>query len=67
MCAYYPMSKVEVSGFTAKHYEGLMDLIILSRYLSLMQKAVRLIVIKSDNRIIDLAACTGRNACLIWR
>ena len=67
MCAYYPMSEIEVSGFTAKDYEGLVDLITLGRYSSLIQKTVRLVRIKSDNRIIDLVTATGRNAGLIWR
>ncbi len=54
MCAYYPTSKVELSGFTAKHYDSLMDIATLGRYSSLMKKAVQLMEIKSDNRIIDL-------------
>ncbi len=67
MCAYYPTSKVELSGFTAKHYDRLMDIVTLGRYSSLMQKAVRLMEIKSDNRIIDLGTGTGKNACLMMR
>ena len=67
MCAYYPTSKVELSGFTAKHYDSLMDIATLGRYSSLMKKAVQLMEIKSDNRIIDLGAGTGKNACLMMR
>jgi hypothetical protein len=26
MCAYYPESKVEISGFTAKYYDKLMNI-----------------------------------------
>ena len=65
MCAYYPTSKVELSRFTAKHYDLLMDITTLGRYSSLMQKAVRLMGIKSGNRVIDLGTGTGRNACLM--
>jgi len=67
MCAYYPTSKVEVSGFTAKHYDGLMNIITLGRYSSLMQKAIRLMEIKPTDKILDLGAGTGRNACLMMR
>ena len=67
MCAYYPTSKVELSRFTAKHYDLLMDIATLGRYSSLMQKAVRLMGIKSGNRVIDLGTGTGRNACLMTR
>ena len=67
MCAYYPTSKVELSGFTAKHYDRLMDIATLGRYYSLMKKAVQLMEIKPDNRIIDLGTGTGKNACLMMR
>ncbi|GAI46335.1 unnamed protein product, partial [marine sediment metagenome] len=50
MCAYYPKSKVEVSGFTAKYYDILMDIITFGSYSSLMQKAIRLTGIKSNDR-----------------
>ena len=67
MCAYYPTSKVELSRFTAKHYDLLMDIATLGMYSSLMRKAVRLMGIKSDNKVIDLGTGTGRNACLMTR
>ena len=67
MCAYYPTSKVELSRFTAKHYDGLMDIATFGRYSSLMKKAVGLMEIKSDDRIIDLGTGTGKNACLMMR
>jgi len=67
MCAYYKRSKVEINGFTAKYYDILMDIITFGIYSSLMQKAVRLMGIKSEDRIIDLGAGTGRNACLMMK
>jgi ubiquinone/menaquinone biosynthesis C-methylase UbiE len=67
MCAYYPESKVEINGFTAKYYDILMDIITFGAYPSLMQKAIRLMGIKSNDRIIDLGAGTGRNACLMMK
>jgi len=65
MCAYYPESKVEISRLTTKYYDILMDIIAFGAYSSFIQKAIRLINIKSNDRIIDLEAGTGRNACLI--
>ena len=67
MCAYYPTSKVEVSGFIAKHYDKLMDIITLDRYSSFIRKALRLMGIQSADKILDLGAGTGRNACLMMR
>ena len=65
MCAYYPESKVEISKLTAKYYDILMDIFTLGAYSSFIQKAIRLMNIKSNDRIIDLGAGTGRNACLM--
>ena len=65
MCAYYPESKVEISKSTAKYYDKLMDIITFGGYSFFIKKAIRLINIKSNDRIIDLGAGTGRNACLM--
>jgi len=65
MCAYYPKSKVEISKFTAKYYDTLMDIITFGGYSLFIQKAIQLMSIKSNDRIIDLGAGTGRNACLM--
>jgi len=65
MCAYYPESKVEISKLTAKYYDKLMDIFTLGAYSSFIQKAIQLMSIKSNDRIIDLGAGTGRNAYLM--
>ena len=67
MCAYYPESKVEVSGFIARHYDMLMDVISLGRYSSMIRKAIQLMDIRPADRILDLGAGTGRNAYLMTR
>ena len=65
MCAYYPESKVEINRFTAKYYDIILDFVTFGVYSSLIQKAIWLMRIKSNDRIIDLGAGTGRNACLM--
>ena len=65
MCAYYPESKVEISGFTARNYDVLLDFVTFGVYSSLIKKVIRLMSIQSNDRIIDLGAGTGRNACLM--
>ncbi|OYD14915.1 hypothetical protein CH333_06985 [candidate division WOR-3 bacterium JGI_Cruoil_03_44_89] len=67
MCAYYPESKVEVSGFMAKHYDLLLDMTTFGRYSSMIHKAIRLMEIRPADKILDLGAGTGRNACLMAR
>ena len=65
MCSYYPESKVEISKLTVKYYNILMDIVTFGGYFLFIQKAIRLMSIKSNDRIIDLWAGTGRNACLM--
>jgi len=67
MCAYYPESKVEVSGFIARYYDMLMDVISLGSYSSMIRKAIQLMDIRPSDRILDLGAGTGRNACLMMK
>ena len=65
MCAYYPQSKVELKGFTAVHYDTIMDMTTFGGYASFIEKSVELIGIRPEDRILDLGAGTGRNACLM--
>ena len=67
MCVYYPESKVEINGFNARHYDKLMDMITLGRYSYMIRNATRLMQIRPADRILDLGAGTGRNACLMRR
>jgi ubiquinone/menaquinone biosynthesis C-methylase UbiE len=65
MGSYYPESKVETNGFTAEHYDTLLDLATFGRYSSFIKKAIRSMEIEPNDRILDLGAGTGRNACLM--
>ena len=64
---YYPESKVEVSGFAARHYDMLLDTMTLGIYPFFLRKVIRLMKIKPDDKILDLGAGTGRNDCLMMK
>ncbi len=64
---YYPKSKVEIKGFAARHYDVLMDIITLGRYSFFIEEAIKLMKIGPLDRILDLGAGTGRNACLMMK
>ncbi len=65
MSKFYPESKVEISGFFAKYYDYLLNIVTLGKYSSLIKKIVLLMKIKPGHRIIDFGTGTGRNACLM--
>ncbi len=61
----YPESKVEITGAMARYYDIALDIATLGRYLPFMKKVIRMTRIKPEDRILDLGAGTGRNACLM--
>jgi ubiquinone/menaquinone biosynthesis C-methylase UbiE len=65
MSSYYPESKVEINGFMARYYDILLNIATFGRYPSFIKKSIELIGIKPEDRILDLGAGTGRNACLM--
>jgi len=67
MSARYPGSKVETKRFTARHYDTFMNIASFGRYSSFIEKAIKLMGIKPQDRIIDFGAGTGRNARLILK
>jgi len=64
---YYPESRVEIKGFTAKYYDKLMNIIAFGKYPYFIKEAIRSMKIKPVDGILDLGAGTGRNACLMMR
>jgi len=58
-------SKVELSGFEAKYYDLLMNLITLGWYPSFIRKAIADLKLQPGDRILDFGAGTGRNALLM--
>ncbi len=65
MSEYYPESRVELGGFMAKHYDLVMNVISFGMYSSFIREAIQLMGIKPADKILDLGAGTGRNACLM--
>ncbi len=60
-------SKVEVTGFEAKYYDLLMNIITLGTYPFFIRKAIKSIGLKKGESVLDFGAGTGRNDCLMLK
>lgn len=60
-----PESKVEITGFEARHYDKLLNLISLGSYALFIRKAIAAMEIQPSDHILDFGCGTGRNACLM--
>lgn len=67
MCSYYPESKVEIEGFIAAHYDALLNIVSFGKYSSIIKSAIEIMGIRPGDKILDLGAGTGRNACLMMK
>jgi len=65
MAKFYPDSKVELSDFTAKNYDKLMNILTFGRYKNFIEESIRAMDIRPDDHILDFGAGTGRNALLM--
>ncbi|MBA7701277.1 2-methoxy-6-polyprenyl-1,4-benzoquinol methylase [subsurface metagenome] len=65
MDKFYPESKVEIQGFTAKHYDTIMNIVSFGFYGKFIGNAISKLEIKDKDYILDLGCGTGRNACLM--
>ncbi len=61
------VSKVEVAGAEARHYDLLMNLITGGTYPLCIRRVIRDMEIQPTDAILDLGAGSGRNACLMAR
>lgn len=60
-----PESKVEVTGFEARHYDLLLKIGTLGQYNRMLRRAIALMKIRSNDAILDLGCGTGYNDCLM--
>ena len=58
-------SKVEVTGFEARHYDSLLNMLSLGSYAVFIRRAIAKMNIQPEDRILDLGCGTGRNSCLM--
>ena len=61
------MSKVEVTGFEARFYDRLMDIITFGYYPFFIRKVIKDLNLQRGDKVVDFGAGTGRNACLMRR
>ncbi|MBN2542184.1 class I SAM-dependent methyltransferase [bacterium] len=67
MSNYYPESKIEVSEFTARHYDLTLNIATFGQYPPFIRNSIVMMQIEPEDRILDLGAGTGRNACLMMK
>ncbi len=60
-------SHIELEGFTARHYDRLMNVVSLGQYDRFIRSAMRGLNVQPGERILDLGCGTGRNLDLIRR
>jgi ubiquinone/menaquinone biosynthesis C-methylase UbiE len=60
-------SHIEVRGCGARHYDLMMDLLLLGRYQAFIEKAIGWMDIRPGDAILDLGSGTGRNICTMMK
>ncbi len=58
-------SHIEVGGWGARHYDLMMDLLLVGRYQAFIEKAIQRMGIRKGDAILDLGSGAGRNICVM--
>ena len=60
-------SHVEVDGWGARHYDLMMDVLLVGRYQAFIEQAISRMNIRRGDAVLDLGAGTGRNVCVMLK
>lgn len=58
---------IELDGFTARHYDRLMDMISFGAYPRFLEKVIAAMHLQPGEKVLDLGCGTGRNLSLMDR
>lgn len=58
-------SHIEIKGWEARHYDVMMDLLLMGRYQAFIEKAIGRMGIRAGDAILDLGSGSGRNICVM--
>jgi len=61
----YSDSKVELTPFSAKHYDSLLNTVSFGLYKKFIRNAIADMNLQGNEHILDFGCGTGRNACLM--
>ena len=60
-------SHIEVGRRGARHYDLMMDVLLVGRYQAFIEQAIKRMDIRRGDAILDLGSGTGRNICVMMK